>query len=34
MFKRKQVLFSDLMTGIKHDGNVHISAVGTAKQSR
>ena len=28
MFKRKQVLCSDLMTGIKYDENVHISTVG------
>ena len=27
MFKRKLVLCYDLMTGIKHDGNAHISAV-------
>ena len=27
MSKRKQVLWCDLMTGIRHNGNVHISAV-------
>ena len=33
MFKRKQVLYCDLMTGIKHDRNVHISVVERTNQN-